>query len=668
MRKILIISSAILLLLSNKISGQLSIESLNVSQTKKFIRSSQRTNNIDLTINLLEHLCSISPKNDKAFFKLGMSYYEKREYLMASEKFLKSYELNKEKNVSAYYYYSKMLKCNGQLSEAKDQFSEFKKIGRRSKFYSQNRKEIESEIAGIDVDSITNKVNIARIDNEINNQGAEFSPIIIDENRFIYSTYNDEKNVFSFYEASKNDDKWTKSENVMDALSNLGYSVGSGSFSKDSLRFYFTVCKENWQNKTICEIYVTSKKSENWTDPVKLQKPINLANYTSKHPCVATNSKNADVIYFSSDRPYGYGGLDIWYSEYDIKNEMFTEPKNLGGKINTQLDEITPFYDDNSHCLFFSSTGFKGLGGFDIFKAYGEKRKWSSSNNIGKPLNSGSDDFFYVIKNQIGYLVSNRADSITGKLETCCDDIFAFTYNNDKKILLRGSVYSINPIKFDNNTAFNENIKVQLFIKGDDDYYLASEGQTDLNGEYSFLVDDNSDYKVMVNSNKSEDFIMVNSTDLKNNESGTLNLMAMSIDYIPTDAFTINDVYYSFNDYQLTEEAKLSISKQLLPFMNNNQNITIEIASHTDSKGDDEYNFILSQKRAQSVVDFLVYNGIDPSRLKAKGYGESMPITANLLPDGSDNENGRSQNRRTEFRIISAEASLVVENKQKPVN
>ena len=662
MRKILIISSAILLLVSNTISGQLSIESLNASQTKKFIKSAQRISNIDLSISLLEHLCFINPKDDKAFYKLGMAYYEKREYSLASEKFLKSYELNKAKNVSALYYYSKMLKYNGRLAEAKNQFSEFKKTGRRSKFYSQNRKEIEAEIAGIDVDSITNNVQITRIDNEINNSGAEFSPIIIDENKFIYSTYNNEKNVFSFYEASKSDDKWTKSDNVIEALSNLGYSVGSGSFSKDSLRFYFTVCKENWQNKTICEIYVTSKNSENWTSPIQLQKPINLANYTSKHPCVATNSKNADIIYFSSDRPYGYGGLDIWFSEYDIKNEMFTEPKNLGGKINSKLDEITPFYDSNSHCLFFSSNGFKGLGGFDIFKTYGEKRKWSSSNNIGKPLNSGFDDFFYVIKNQAGYLISNRTDTITGKLETCCDDIFAFSYNNDSKILLKGSVYSINPIKYDNNTAFSENIKVQLYIKGDDDYYLASESQTDLNGEYSFLVDNNNNYKVMVNSNKNEDFLMVSATDLQNNDSEIINLMAMSIDYVPTEAFTISDVYYSFNDYQLTEEAKLSISKKLLPFLNNNKNITIEIASHTDSKGDDDYNFELSQKRAQSVVDFLVNNGIEPSRLKAKGFGESMPIASNLLPDGSDNENGRSQNRRTEFRIISAEASLVVEN------
>ncbi|OFX52084.1 MAG: hypothetical protein A2046_06060 [Bacteroidetes bacterium GWA2_30_7] len=663
MRKILIILIGTVLLFNNKISAQLSIENLNVSQTKKFIKSSQRTANIDLTISLLEHLCSLSPQNDKAFFNLGLAYYNKREYSAASEKFLKSYELNKQKNVSALYFYSKMLKYNGQVAEAINNFTEFKKIGKRTKFYSQNRKEIESEIAGFNVDSVKNNVKIARIDNEINNAGAEFSPIILDENRFIYSAFNNEKNAFSLYEASKIDNKWTKSDNVIDALSNLGYSIGSGSFSKDSLRFYFTVCKENWQNKTICEIYVTSKSSEDWTSPIKLEKPVNLTNYTSKHPTVTTNSKNADVLYFASDRPYGYGGLDIWFTEYDIKNEMFAEPKNLGGKVNSKHDEITPFYDYNSHCLFFSSNGFQGLGGFDIFKTYGDKRKWSSSNNIGKPLNSGSDDFFYVLKNNAGYLISNRSDSATGKLETCCDDIFAFEYNIENKILLKGSVYSINPIKYDNESTFSENIKVQLYIKGDDDFYLADEQLANLKGEYSFLVEKDNDYKVMVSSNNKEEFLTVNANDIKAANTDTINLMAISIDYIPTEAFTINDVYYAYNDYQLTSEAKDTISKKLLAFLNNNKNISVEIASHTDNKGEDSYNIELSQKRAQSVVDFLVTNGIDATRLKAKGYGENFPLTANAFSDGTDNETGRSQNRRTEFRIISAETSLMVENK-----
>lgn len=663
MRKILIISSAVLLLLSNKMMGQLNIESLNVSQTKKFIKSSQRTTNIDLTIELLEHLCSLSPKDDNAYFMLGMAYYVKREYLMASQKFLKSYEINKKKNVASLYFYSKMLKYNGQKDAAIENFAEFKKIAKRTKFYSKNRKEIELEIAGINIDSITNNdVKISRIDNEINNQGAEFSPIILDQNKFIYSAFNAQKNVFSFYEAEKNNDTWTKSDNVFDVLTNLGYSVGSGSFSKDSLRFYFTICKENWQNKIICEILVTSKSSDTWTNPIKLEKPINLANFTSKHPTVATNSKNADVIYFASDRPGGKGGLDIWFTEYDIKYEMFTEPKNLGAKINTRFDEITPFYDFNSHCLFFSSNGFQGLGGFDIFKTLGEKRKWSSSNNIGKPLNSGADDFFYVIKNNAGYLISNRSDTLSGKLETCCDDIFAFSYNNDNKILLKGSIYSINPIKFENNLAFNENIKVQLYIKADDDYYLAEDGHTNFNGEYSFLVDKNNDYKIIVNTNNSDEFLMVNANDINVSSSDTINLMALSIDYIPTEAFTINDVYYAYNDYQLTESAKDSIGKKLLPFLNNNKNIALEIASHTDSKGDEQYNIELSQKRAQSVVDFLVANGIETSRLKAKGYGETMPITANIFPDGTDNESGRYINRRTEFKIMSIENSLVVEN------
>jgi outer membrane protein OmpA-like peptidoglycan-associated protein len=432
------------------------------------------------------------------------------------------------------------------------------------------------------------------------------------------------------------------------------------------MRFYFTVCKENWQNKNICEIHVIVKLDNEWQTPLKLSKPVNLSNYTSTHVSVTTNSKNADVLYFASDRPGGRGGLDIWYAEYDIKSNWFTEPKNLGAKINTVRDEITPFIEIKSHGMFYSSNGISGLGGYDIYKTYGEKRKWSKPENLGLPLNSGADDFFYTVRENNGFLVSNRADSASGKTETCCDDIFAFSINPSRNFILKGSIYNINPNSYIKGLADKnpKNIKVFLYMKNEKDYFLADECTTDESGKYSFKAEKDKDYKIMVNTLAGEEFIEVASAEMQKLSDDTMNLVAIGIDYIPTQPITINDVLYAYDDYTLTEEAKSTIIKNLLPVLDENPALVIEICSHTDNKGEGQYNIDLSQKRAQSVVDFLIENGISSDRLVAKGYGEELPLTANYFPDGTDNETGRKLNRRTEFKILSLDNTLVAEIKK----
>jgi len=143
---------------------------------------------------------------------------------------------------------------------------------------------------------------------------------------------------------------------------------------RDGRKFYFTRCLKNWQGKVICSIYLTEKTRDGWSKPEKLPLPVNDPNYTSTQPALGrTAQTNSEILYFVSDRPEGRGGLDIWYTIWNQKKKLFSKPKNAGSKINTAGDEMTPFYNLPTRTLYFSSTGLAGLGGYDIFSAFGER-------------------------------------------------------------------------------------------------------------------------------------------------------------------------------------------------------------------------------------------------------------------------------------------------------
>lgn len=605
----------------------------------------------------------------KIQYKLAESYRMIRDYEQAEKMYLKAYNSNPEKNGLALYYYAEMCKSTGKYDKAKENFAKFSKEykGSETKLKKQAKKEI------VFCDSVKNIINqsqkfvVQHLDTSINKAHVELSPLSVDENTLLYASLRTDKKEYytegedstnmpvrKFYTARKVDNTWKFEGEYMSGNYNKpGENVGNATFTPDGNKMYYTVCKPNWKGITVCAIYMTEKVKGEWTEPVKLNKSINNPNYTSTQPTASIDPvKGNEIIYFVSNRPKGKGGLDIWYFVYDKKRKLYKTPKNAGVKINTPKDELTPFFDNETRTLYFSSEGWGGLGGLDVFKVIGDNKKWTNPENLGDPINSGADDIYYSIsKNrEEGFLVSNRKGGVSLKNSTCCDDIYTHKHTSYIHLFINGNVKEI----AGSNTLNVDSALVDIYLvdKKYEEPVLIKTIPTDKNGYYKTSLEAGQEYKLVarktgyINTTASTVINTKNESQDKTFESN------FSLAKVSAKAITIENINYEFDRSDLTKSSTVTIDTTIYEIMVLNPDIIVEISSHTDDKGSEEYNMKLSQKRAESVVNYLISKGIARERLKAQGYGESMPVAPNRNKDGSDSPEGRAKNRRTEFKII----------------
>jgi OOP family OmpA-OmpF porin len=401
----------------------------------------------------------------------------------------------------------------------------------------------------------------------------------------------------------------------------------------------------------ICAIYVSHKEGNAWSEPEKLPKTINHPKYTSTMPAVTTDpAKGHEMIYYVTNNKAGRGGMDIWYTVYDKKKKLYKAPKNAGSKVNTSQDEISPFFDNDTRTLYFSSNGLGGLGGFDVFRARGDGKKWTGTENIGPPVNTGADEVFYTISTRRGegFFVSNRKGGNALKNKTCCDDIYFYRHSEYIRLFVSGTVTEL----VNNKQVSIDNAVIELYIrdKTTKEKFLVRTVTTDKNGRYKTPVEADQEYVVVV---KKEDFLGTNGdvSTVGVTSSGDIK-KSFTLTKQPREPVRIPNIQYEFDRANIAPGSKVSLDMTVYKLMVNNPEIIVEIQAHTDSKGTDAYNLKLSQKRAESAVSYLISKGIDARRLIAKGYGESQPIAPNEFPDGRDNPDGRARNRRMDFKIV----------------
>lgn len=661
------------------------LKNLKTWQLKAYGKSAERYEDINSAAMYYSEFYKRNNKDKKTAYKLANLYFNIKNYEKAKPIFFDLYKTNCKKFPKAIFKYGQILKNEEKFDSAASCFL----IYRDNLIYYDKKSEknvnlliVERELKGCEIaeykkNKTTDKIQIIHLNSSINKDYKESSPLILNDTTLIYTSYmidslpvinvNNPENmpVERYFSANLKNHIWKGGYGISDPFINFkNKSVSGGVLSDDGKRFYFSVGYRNIYGKVFSSIYVRKLINGKWSKPQKLDKRINPENYMTTQPTIGKcYNKNFDIIYFVSDRPGGIGGTDIWYSVYDKETDKYKTPINAGSYINSPADEITPYADNTTKALYFSSNGHSGFGGYDIYKTYGELVNWIPPENIGRPVNSVWDDFYYTkFKNDsTGFIVSNRDISNNTQNRHCCFDIFEYKLQNKDFIEISDTLFETDENIYKRLTD-NKNSKptkkissqtvVKLHIKNKDNgkYICLATDTTDNAGMFHFKIDKGKDYKLTV---EKKDFtptsVIVNSNNSVKNK---LNIKSVTIIPDNKQSIRLKNIYFEFNKWDLNENSKQYLDTFLYKIMDTNKDIVIEISAYTDGIGDSDYNLILSKKRAESVVNYLKQKGINKSRLIAKGYGEEKPIASEVFENGSDNPEGRAKNRRIELRVV----------------
>ena len=395
----------------------------------------------------------------------GENFYKAKDFVKAAEsyKFVKD-EKDKDFDLVGLKY-AKSLKQSGDYESAIREFTYFENAyngDQKVVLKDFISKEIKGCELGMKLEGETPKIVLNHLNENVNTSENELAPIAFSDDILYYTSTLSGKRAM-IYRSQFQNGVWSKYAPASGLPTVTNAHLANGCFSPDGQRFYFTQCaleqtnekksKNKNEQVALCEIFVIKKQDEGWSSPIRLRDYINLKGFTTTHPNIV-HTDDKEILYFSSDREGGKGGMDLWYCVRDLKsNDIdFTFPKNLGGNINTKGDEITPYFDAEKGVLFFSSNGLITIGGLDIFSSKGSLSNWEQPNNIGIPFNSAVDDYYYTEKKNRtgGFLVSNRM--VAGeKNNTINEDIFEFvTSTKAPEMFARGSLFdkkSLNLLK-----------------------------------------------------------------------------------------------------------------------------------------------------------------------------------------------------------------------------
>lgn len=381
------------------------------------------------------------------------------------------------------------------------------------------------------------------------------------------------------------------------------------------------------------DLYYSERIGDEWTEPKSLGSNINNPNTWESQASLSSDGK---ILFFASDRPGGFGGSDIWYSQRN-SDGSWRKPINLGPKINTAGDERSPFLHTDSKTLYFSSSGFDGIGGQDIYYSKLDAQgKWSDPVNIGFPINTENDevDFFVSLDGATGYFSSNQYENHDW-------NIYEFELYEDarphKMLIVKGTV-TADDDELENAVVEIRDTAAKVIATGvvsnnNKQYAVATEVPKEDAAPLIVTVKKEGhsyDAQVITPEQIATQPIITKDAEIKSIETGKV--------------CDLKDIYYKTNSYELTQASQVIINL-FVEFLRDNPTVKVEIQGHTDDVGNDKDNQILSEHRAKAVYDLVISKGIPANRLRYKGYGESQPIADNSTAVG------RAKNRRTVFLI-----------------
>jgi outer membrane protein OmpA-like peptidoglycan-associated protein/tetratricopeptide (TPR) repeat protein len=630
---------------------------------------------------IYELAAAADPDNLKANFEAGHYRLLTIGKDLAVPYFLRVYEIDKEYRFDLEYWIGLSYQYGLQFDKAIDFYNRYTEKFNSRPNYQGNKislTETDRRIAecqtGKDLVSNPHSYSIVNVGQLVNSEYDDYAPVINeDETEMIFTSRrrdgnsnqdvaDDNKPYEEIFISAKENGTWSQAKALSEVNSPFHESTLALSADGNTLFLY--------KDENRGDVYVSERKSNAWSEPVPLPGLIN----SSYEENSVTISRDEKILYFSSNRPGGFGGLDIYSATIDSKGE-WTGIKNLGAKINSNGDEDGPFIDHDSKTLYFSSKGLNGMGGYDIFKSTFDGAEWSDPENVGFPINTPDNDIFIFLNKdgKKGYYASVREDAIG------YDDIYMVNLVEDPSVVTKtpepvkepdpvpDPVVVVPPVKEPVQEPVKEPVKptlpllyvvevidvasrqpldAKVKLQGmRDNVVVGSSTKSPGVFEFKIAAKESKDYRLSV---EADGFMFVNQTVKLNGSSDQEKVVTRTVEMRKLDPGMVSilrNVYFDFDKATFKQESYNELNK-IERMMQQNPAMKVEIGGHSDVVGPKNYNIFLSRKRAEAVKDFLTKKGIDPRRIKVVGYGTSKPLASN-----DDEKDGRELNRRVEFKV-----------------
>ncbi|MFH2096469.1 MAG: OmpA family protein, partial [Bacteroidota bacterium] len=608
-----------------------------------------------------------NPHNDQLNYKIGDCYLNSDEKAKSIEYFKMAFQLNKEVNEEIHYKLGRAYHLNMQLENALQEYKlSIVREGESKSDFEERRLEFRKRIREVEtaMKLVETPVRVF-IDNmgpNINSSAPDYSPLIMaDASMMIFTSRRqndhapDKNGMFDeeVYVSYFKDGKWQKANRLPSPINTENHDASVG-FSNDGQKMILFQAGD---------LYFSELKGDAWTAPVPLPEQINSKEQESS----ACFSYDGNTIYFVSDRKDGIGGRDIYCCTQD-KNGIWGDVKKVPRPISSTFNDQSVFMHPDGKTLYFSSNGEGSIGGYDIFKSVlGYDLKWKYPVNMGYPINTPDDDFAFVMSasGKYGYYSSVK-DGGYGAA-----DIYMITFRGPEKNPVRSNQDNLiaceaKPI---NEQIIEEELELEMVrltllkgiitdvitgrpveadieivdnVKNEVVYVVKSNSST---GKYLVSLPSGKNYGIAVRAPEylflSENFDI---PETQNYREITKDFVMSKVDV--GSKIILNNIFFETGKATLKNESFAELER-FLKLLNAYKTITVEISGHTDNTGGDDINNKLSNDRAKAVVDYLAQKGIDSGRLKYKGYGSSQPVAPNTT------EEGRRQNRRVEFKVLS---------------
>ncbi len=627
-------------------------------------------------IEVYEMVLVKKPNHTDTWYKLGMTNYMIRDYAKAAEWFQQIAEFDSLGFPLSQYYLGASLKRTAEYEKAKTAFSNFKK----TKFKRENdeirnyKSLVEKEIEGCDFGLKTMaqekiKVRVEHLDAGINAPMSDYAPRQFNDKLIFSSLKSDTVIVIDpefenavrysrLYESVKGGSGWSAGELAKFPFNTGDIHVGNGMYAPDGKSFVFTKCEETENLGMKCQIYVSTNTSGTWSEPVLLGNGINMDDATATHPFITSNAENQEILYFSSNRQGGKGGMDIWYSTKN-KNGEFGAPVNAGGIINTSGNEITPFFDMKDKKLYFSSDGYVNMGGYDIYVSEIQNKDFTTPINLGYPFNSSVDDLYFAYGENAkkGFLVSNRPGGFSLKSPTCCDDILAYYYPAEF-VTVEGKL-----IDEETGQLVKDECFVYVYNTANDS--LVGTFPSAADGTFNFKLKADEQYKIVANCKKYHENEAA--IDARNMDDGAVINTEIRLKKKDLyDGKVLGIAYFDYMKFNLRNASKATMDT-LAALLNSRDDLIIRIEGHTDQRGTDEYNQKLSDNRAETAYKYLLSRKVARHKLIWVGFGKTKPLEDcfqyNECPKaGPPDCPCHQNNRRTEFILFQQVSDSSIKN------